>query len=232
MGQACCGVKNGDIAAKTQVGVDGLQAFPDGAIAGAPAPVQPQKAGAKEATALTAEALRADALSAAAGAPQDRDFDARSEGGQSIGASSTGSRSSGYDGMSKEQRQEAKRIIKEFVRTMVKGRNLTVVAANGNVRTCFVSMSRKLDTLKIKASEKDKQSRPILLVSIEEILVGTDVAGSEACEGLETPLDDLCVTLVLTSLDCITFRMPDMDSRDTLVMCLTMFSNEARAKVN
>lgn len=228
MGQACCGVKNGDIATKTQV--DSVPAAPDGAPGGAApaAPVPPQK-GAAAAAPLTAEALRADAMSAAAGAPRERDFDERSEGGQSIGASSTGS---GYDGMSKEQRTEAKRIIKEFVRTMVKGRNLTVVAANGNARTCFVSMSRKLDTLKIKASEKDKQSRPIPLVDIEEILVGTDVAGSQACEGLETPLDDFCVTLVLTSMDCITFRMPDMDSRDTLVMCLTMFSNEARAKIN
>jgi len=228
MGTTCCGVQSADIAAKTQ-----LEGVPAGENGG-PAPQQLQKGGKGQSGAvpLTAEALRADALSAARGAPKDQDFDCRSEGGQSVGASSNASRaSSGYEGMSKEQRGEAKRIIKEFVRTMVKGRSLTVVPASGNARTCFVSMSRKLDTLKIRASEKkDQQARPIALVDIEEILVGTDVGGSQACEGLETPLDDLCVTLVLTSLDCITFRMPDMDSRDTLVMCLTMFSNEARAK--
>jgi len=225
MGSACCGVESGDIAQKQQVaaGLDGQ----------APIPAQKvlSQGGQGGIVPLTAEALRADALNAAAGAPQERDFDERSEGGQSIGASSTGSRSSGYEGMSKEQRGEAKRIIKEFVRTMVKGRSLTVVPASGKPRNCFVSMSRKLDTLKIRASEKDKgQARPIPLVDIDEILVGTDVSGSAACEGLETPLDDFCVTLVLTSMDCITFRMPDMDARDTLVMCLTMFSNEARAK--
>merc|ERR1719359_1628551 len=100
-------------------------------------------------------------MTAAQKDPNDRDFDCQSEGGRSLGAGSSASRaSSGYEGMSKEQRGEAKRIIKEFVRTMVKGRSLTVVPANGNVRTCFVSMSRKLDTLKIRASEKkDQQAR-------------------------------------------------------------------------
>jgi len=225
---ACCGVQSADIAAKTQVGT-GDPENSDGA-----APIQLQKAAAAGDQGggmqpLTAEALRADAMSAAAGAPKDRDFDEQSEGGRSAGASSTGS---GYEGMSKEQRGEAKRIIKEFVRTMVKGRSLTVVPSTGKCRTCFVSMSRKLDKLKIRASEKkDSQERPIPLVDIEEIFAGTEISESQACEGLETPLDDLCVTLVLTSGDCLTFRMPDMESRDTLVMCLTMFANEARAKL-
>jgi len=221
MGTACCGVQQADVAEKMVV---------EGAPAGQAAPVKPQKGAAGQGAgtiALTAEALRADALQAAQGAPQDQDFDCQSEGGQSATSSRA---SSGYGEMSKEQRGEAKRIIKEFVRTMVKGRNLTVVPASGKPRPCFVSMSRKLDTLKIRAGEKDKQARPIPLTDIEEILVGTDTQGSQACEGLETPLDDLCVTLVLSGGDCITFRMPDMESRDTLVMCLTMFSNEARTK--
>lgn len=217
MGLACCSVQNGDIAVKEQVAAKGPP---------------PKAAKAEEHTGtlpLTAEALRSEAHNAAMKVPKDKDFDERSEGGESF-KSGTSRASSGYEGMTKEQRSEAKRIIKEFVRTMVKGRTLNVVPANGNVRACFVSMSRKLDTLKIRASEKDKQARAIPLVDIEEILVGTDVGGSQACEGLETPLDDLCVTLVLTSADCITFRMQDMESRDTMVMCLTMFSNEARAK--
>lgn len=226
MGNACCGVDSGDIAAKTQVAGNA----PIDARASGKTPVPAQQNAANGGNIpLTAEALRADAFSAAQKAPKD--FDEQTEGGQSF--QSSGSRaSSGYEGMSKEQRSEAKRIIKEFVRTMVKGRTLTVVPANGNVRKCFVSLSRKLDALKIRANEKDKQARAIALVDIDEMLVGTDVSGSQACEGLETPLDDLCVTLVLASGDCITFRMPDMDSRDTLVMCLTMFSNEARAKAN
>jgi len=171
----------------------------------------------------------AGAVSPMAGASSLRDD--RSEGGQSDGRSSTGSHgSSGYEDMTKEQRTEAKRIIKDFVKSMVKGRQLHVVLASGQVRTVLVSLSRKLDVLKIKANQNDKQVRSVPLASVDEIIVGQDAGGSAAVEGLETPLDDLSVTLALTTQECITFRMPDMEARDTLVMCFTMFSNEARQK--
>mmetsp|Transcript_12101 Transcript_12101/g.31978 ORF Transcript_12101/g.31978 Transcript_12101/m.31978 type:complete len:231 (+) Transcript_12101:164-856(+) len=161
-------------------------------------------------------------------APPERDADARSEGAASA-TSSAGS--SSYETWTREQKAEAKRIIKDFVKSMVKGKNLHVVLPNGQIRTVLVSLSRALDILKIKAgANKDAQARAIPLATIDEILVGTDTGDSEACEGMETPLDELSVTLALSSQECITFRMSDVEARDTLVMCLTMFSNEARAK--
>lgn len=151
-------------------------------------------------------------------------LDERSEGGGS--STSLGA----YQGMSKEQRDSAKKIIKEFVKTMVKGRQLIVVLTSGQIRTVTVSLNRRLDSLRIRASAADSQEREIPLLELQEILVGPDLAGSEVCEGLETPLDELCVTLALTTGACITFRMPDLESRDTMAMCLTMFSSEARQK--
>mmetsp|Transcript_121807 Transcript_121807/g.190262 ORF Transcript_121807/g.190262 Transcript_121807/m.190262 type:complete len:215 (+) Transcript_121807:133-777(+) len=207
-GKCCCAVdKSGEGRTPIQTGND---CQPMAAVPQADAPVAPAPMHAFNSPAL------GDVV-------KDRDIDEQSEG--------AGSRNSSCDGMTKEQQKEAKRIIKEFVRTMVKGRQLTVVPVSGKPRSCFVSMNRKLDTLKIRANQNDKNSRAIPLADIEEIVVGTDTAGSQACEGLETPLDDLCVTVVLASLDCITFRMADMEARDTLVMCLGMFSNNARAGV-
>lgn len=132
-----------------------------------------------------------------------------------------------YEEMTKKQRQAAKHLVKDFVKTMVKGRQLSAVLTSGQVRTCFCVLNRSLDKLQIRASEKDKQGRTIPLATIAEIIVGSDASGSAASD-LETPLDDLSVTLVLDSDECITFRLPDLESRDHLAACLTMFSNQSR----
>mmetsp|Transcript_47322 Transcript_47322/g.95538 ORF Transcript_47322/g.95538 Transcript_47322/m.95538 type:complete len:235 (-) Transcript_47322:170-874(-) len=136
--------------------------------------------------------------------------------------------SSAYEDMTKEQRAEAKRRIQEFVKSMVKGKQLHVILTSGHVHTVVATLSRKLDVLKIKAKASDKQGRQIPLSAIDEILVGADACNSEVGGGFQTPLDDLSVTLALNTQECITFRMPDLKERDALVMCFTMFSTEAR----
>jgi len=224
MGQQCCAVQQADTSAKAAV--QSVQSVPTGS----------RRSG-KE-TAATSSGGGASLT----GPPRDvnppglqnhqqLDVDERSDGGRSAGGSSTGSRSSSsFGGMPREQRQEAKRLIKEFVRSMVKGKEIHVALPTGSVRTCFVSLTRELETLKIKANKNDNQSRSVSLADIEEIVVGTDTGTSAACEGLETPLDELSVTLALSSAECITFRMSDVEARDTLVMCLTFFSTEAKAR--
>merc|ERR1712217_482731 len=92
----------------------------------------------------------------------------------------------------------------------------------GRVRPVYVVLSRSLDSLEIRVNKKN-EGRRIALVSVDEILVGMDPGDSQACEGLETPLDELSVTLALNTQECITFRMEDIESRDTLAMCLNMF---------
>lgn len=119
----------------------------------------------------------------------------------------------------KAQRQQAKAVVKDFVKQMVRGRKMNVIAQNGQLRPCMASFNRNLDSLKIKLGGK---SRSIALRDIDEIYAGEDV------EGVSTPLDELCATLMLASGDCITFRFADIEDRDTFVMCTLMFCNNQK----
>ncbi|CAJ1358485.1 unnamed protein product [Effrenium voratum] len=118
----------------------------------------------------------------------------------------------------KEQRQQAKQVVKDFVKEMVKGRKMNVMTQAGQLKSCVVSLNRNLDALKIKVGS---QTRSIALRDIDEIAAGADV------EGISTPLDELCATLMLSD-DCITFRFADLNGRDTFVMCLLMFCNSQK----
>jgi hypothetical protein len=128
-----------------------------------------------------------------------------------------------------EKHRAAKRIIKDFVTAMVKGKEIVVVAPSGVFMDCLLGLTRGLETLKLKPKwPKDAQARRIPLSSVDEVLVGTDTGYSQ----MDTPLDDFCVTLVLNSEDCVTFRMSEIEERDTLAACLVMFCNDARKMVN
>jgi len=139
--------------------------------------------------------------------------------------------SSAYVARMKEQRTATKQMIRDFVRSMVKGRQIHAVNGSGQICAVFVLLSRQLDSFKIKMSKTDKKGRQVTLASIDEVLVGTEVCHSEACEGLETPLDDLSVTLSLNTQECITFRMADIEARDALAMSIMMLSDNARRDV-
>jgi len=121
----------------------------------------------------------------------------------------------------KEQRQQAKVVVKDFVKAMVKGRKMNVIAPDGSLKTCSASLSRGLDQLRIKVKSN---SRSIPLKDIEEIHAGADVDGVS----IQTPLDELCATLMLPSEESITFRMSDINDRDTFIMCLLMFCNNQK----
>lgn len=134
-----------------------------------------------------------------------------------------------YEEMTKKQKVSAKQLVKDFVKTMVRGRQLVAVLPSGQVRACFCALNRGLDKLQIRANERDRHGRTVPLATIAEIVVGSDKSASAGTEGLETPLDDLSITLVLDTDECITFRLEDLESRDKLAACLTMFSGQARA---
>lgn len=124
-----------------------------------------------------------------------------------------------YQDMSKEERKETRTLVKEFVKGMVKGREFNVIAASGELRTCFCSLSRKLDKLKLSVGDKDKRMREILLADLVEVAPG-------GVEGQDP--DGRAVTLTLSSDECLTFKLPDAEARDQLIACLNMFSNQAR----
>lgn len=141
------------------------------------------------------------------------------ETGSNVGseAGSVGGVSEIYDQSEmKAQQKQAKKVVKDFVKEMVKGKKMNVMKQNGSLTQCTVSLTRSLDCLKIKAGG---QTRDIKLADISEICAGTEV------QDIDTPLDDLCATLMTTNEDCISFRMADMNGRDTFIMCLLMFCN-------
>jgi len=145
-----------------------------------------------------------------AGRSHDEADDGESSGGSQLtpGVSTVGS--------AEDQRKQARSMVKEFTKEMVKGKKMNVMMRNGQLKSCTCSLSRALDELKIKVGGT---ARTIALKDVEGINAGVDV------EGIATPVDELCATLMLASDDCITFRMPDINARDTFTMCLTMFCN-------
>ncbi|CAE7813777.1 unnamed protein product [Symbiodinium sp. KB8] len=119
----------------------------------------------------------------------------------------------------KAQRKKAKKMVKVFVKGMVRGRKLEVVLKTGKRKACACSMSRGLDSLKIKLAGHAKS---IGLADVEEIHVGSGL------KRVDTPLDELCVTLILSSQDAVTFRFEDVEERDTFAACLLMFVQKAQ----
>jgi len=151
-------------------------------------------------------------------APRPAFEDGNSEAGSQAG--SVDGVSDMYDSMSlKEQQKQAKKVVKDFVKEMVKGKKMNVMKQSGQLTSCTVSLTRALDALKIKAGG---QTRDIMLRDISEIAAGTEV------QDIDTPLDELCATLMLVTEDCITFRMVDLNARDTFIMCLLMFCNNQK----
>jgi len=129
-------------------------------------------------------------------------------------------------GLLRERHREANTVVSAFVRSMVRGRPFTVVLPTGGTANCFCSLNRGLDELRIRVREHDKNVRQVPLTQIREIIAGNAVS-SDACENLETPLDEHTVTLAMKD-ECITFRLKDMEERDIMAMCLTLFRNELR----
>eukprot|EP00913_Durusdinium_trenchii_P023717 g22277.t1 len=80
-------------------------------------------------------------------------------------------------------------------------------------------MSRSLDALKVKLAG---HSKTIGLADVAEIHVGSGL------KRVDTPLDELCVTLILASQDALTFRLEDVEDRDTFATCLMMFVQRAQ----
>merc|ERR1712232_6557 len=89
----------------------------------------------------------------------------------------------------------------------------------GKMQLCSVSLGRRLDYLRLKSGGT---STKIWMAEVEEVHAGVGV------DGLETPLDDLCVTLALESGTCITFRLSDAGDRGTFTAGMTLFSVGAR----
>lgn len=121
---------------------------------------------------------------------------------------------------------QAQQVVKKFVRNFVKGQLVNVLAVNGGIAECVVSLDRKLTTLSLQRSgKKDSKKRPVKLEDICEICVG------EEAEDVELALDERCVTLMLSDGNALGFRFADLEERDTFALCLSMFVDGRRGEM-
>mmetsp|Transcript_18321 Transcript_18321/g.46926 ORF Transcript_18321/g.46926 Transcript_18321/m.46926 type:complete len:249 (+) Transcript_18321:56-802(+) len=132
--------------------------------------------------------------------------------GRSVGASSVGTEM--IKGMLPAKERELREIqkrIKMFAKEMLRGQEMTALATDGQLKKCVVTMDRKLKNMKL---EINQIKRSIELHRIDEIHQGTEP------NDIETPLDELCSTLVLNTGECITFRFTTVDSMRHFATCL------------
>eukprot|EP00931_Biecheleriopsis_adriatica_P120748 TRINITY_DN95847_c0_g1_i1.p1 TRINITY_DN95847_c0_g1~~TRINITY_DN95847_c0_g1_i1.p1 ORF type:complete len:167 (-),score=41.58 TRINITY_DN95847_c0_g1_i1:19-519(-) len=125
--------------------------------------------------------------------------------------------------MASEQLQQAKAVVRDFVLEMRGGKRMMVLAPSGQLKTTVCSLSKRLDVFRIR---KGDQVKRIPLVGIRGIHAGTEP------EGLSTPLDDLCATIVISpASQLITFRFEHINARDTFVMCMLLFAQSLGAEM-
>eukprot|EP00930_Biecheleria_cincta_P011663 TRINITY_DN114674_c0_g1_i1.p1 TRINITY_DN114674_c0_g1~~TRINITY_DN114674_c0_g1_i1.p1 ORF type:complete len:169 (-),score=43.69 TRINITY_DN114674_c0_g1_i1:10-516(-) len=125
--------------------------------------------------------------------------------------------------MASEQLRQAKAVVREFVLEMRGGKRMMVMSPTGQLKTTVCSLSKRLDTLRITRSG---QVRRIPLKEIQGIHAGTEP------EGLSTPLDDLCASMVVgPDGHIISFRFEHINARDTFVMCMMLFAQSVGAEM-
>jgi hypothetical protein len=101
--------------------------------------------------------------------------------------------------------------MKTFVKSMVRGRELSILSVDGQLRTCTCSFDRKLRNYNLVIN---KEMRSIPLARIREVFQGVEPAGIAA------PLDELCATIMLDCGEWLSFRFADVRERETFSLCL------------
>jgi len=124
--------------------------------------------------------------------------------------------------------EAAHQVVKGFVRALVRGRTITMLSVSGNLTECFVSLDRQLSTLMLaRSSKKDAKRRGIALEHISEICVGEEAAG-----GVELPLDEHSVAILLEDGSALGFHFPDFEDRDTFALCMSMFVDGRKGRLS
>lgn len=118
----------------------------------------------------------------------------------------------------------AMQIINAFVDGMVRGRALNMLLPDGRTARSTLHMDRERTWLSIAGGAVPRPVRAGL-EGVNQIVVGTEA------EGIQLPLDDLCVTLVLEDGQIFGFCFEDEEARDTFALCMGMFVDARRQEV-
>lgn len=122
----------------------------------------------------------------------------------------------GTRGSEKPMLQEAAapggRLVQDFVRSFVKGSLMSVVNATGGTTECLTWLDRELTTLTLQPARGNMRvkRRAIRLDRVNEIIVGQRGAASwrqSDPTAVESPLDELCSTLLLEDGSSISFTL-------------------------
>lgn len=149
---------------------------------------------------------------------------AASESGKSMGGQSVASTSvrqyMGYLSQPKSAK-EVKQEVKNFVREMVKGREMGVLRADGAVKPVTCGLSRAIDVFKIKSGD---QLRKVEMKELLRVVCGV----AEDLDDLETTLDEKCATLEFQSGECISFKFAERKKVEIFTMCMQMLADGQR----
>eukprot|EP00439_Symbiodinium_sp_Y106_P086841 s66_g36.t1 len=120
----------------------------------------------------------------------------------------------------KKSSAEIKKMVKEFVREMVKGKEMNVLRVDGSLMEVKCGLTRTLDALKIKSGG---ETRNLRLGDVEKVLHGAP----DELNDLSTPLDDACATLLLPE-ECISFKFVDAKKAELFTLCMNLFIDGIR----
>lgn len=118
---------------------------------------------------------------------------------------------------------EVKKLVKDFVRQMVKGREMGVLRADGVLKPVKCGLTRSLDVFKIKSGS---ETRLLDLKEVARVVHGSP----EDLSDLETPLDENCSTLELESSECISFKFAERKAAELFTMCMQVFIDGLKKK--
>eukprot|EP00931_Biecheleriopsis_adriatica_P045871 TRINITY_DN26287_c0_g1_i2.p1 TRINITY_DN26287_c0_g1~~TRINITY_DN26287_c0_g1_i2.p1 ORF type:complete len:315 (+),score=62.38 TRINITY_DN26287_c0_g1_i2:47-991(+) len=136
-----------------------------------------------------------------------------------------------YEEMSRQQRKDARNAIKDFVKSMVRGQPLSLVAASGELSPCFCTIDKKVEVLSVCDGSKGmsfKRIHQIPLASICDVLTGSSLP---AAEGRST--EDFTVTLWLEAQAAgtsVTFLLANAEERDNFSHGLALLSKQKQAQ--
>mmetsp|Transcript_22918 Transcript_22918/g.51577 ORF Transcript_22918/g.51577 Transcript_22918/m.51577 type:complete len:101 (-) Transcript_22918:84-386(-) len=97
---------------------------------------------------------------------------------------------------------------------------MNVLRVDGSLMAVKCGLTRSLDALRIKSGG---ETRNLSLSEVEKVLHGSP----GELQDLETPLDDSCATLLLTS-ECISFKFEDEKKAELFTLCMNLFIDGIR----
>mmetsp|Transcript_8758 Transcript_8758/g.24702 ORF Transcript_8758/g.24702 Transcript_8758/m.24702 type:complete len:188 (+) Transcript_8758:171-734(+) len=104
-------------------------------------------------------------------------------------------------------------MVRDFAVEFLQGVYLDAVLEDGSLVPCRCTMDSKLTVLIL---EVRSTTRRVELAGVADICTGRDLRNLQTT----TPLDDLCVTLVMTDDKCISFKLGDVQGREHFATCM------------